>query len=38
MKGLIVWWQSLALPWRRWRIVGQVEAGDEVSECLPYRG
>ena len=38
MKGLIVWWQSLALPWRAWRIVGKVEAGDEVGECLPYRG
>lgn len=38
MKRLIVWWQSLPLPWRNWRIVGQVLAGDEVSGQLPYRG
>lgn len=38
MKSLIVWWQSLPLPWRNWRIVGQVLAGDEVPEQLPYCG
>ena len=38
MKSLIAWWQSLPLPWRNWRIVGQVLAGDEVSERLPHRG
>ena len=38
MKSLIAWWQSLPLPWHNWRIVGQVLAGDEVSERLPHRG
>ena len=38
MKRLIAWWRSLSLPWRRWQIVGQVGAGDEVPEQLPYRG
>ena len=38
MKRLIAWWQSLPLPWRPWRIVGQVGAGDEVAERLPHRG
>ncbi len=32
------WWLSLAAPWRRWRVVGYVAAGDEVPEELPYRG
>ena len=36
MKGLIAWWHSLPLPWRRWRIVGQVEEADEVAERLAY--
>ena len=31
-------WLSLSLPWRRWRVVGYVEAGDEVPPNLPYRG
>ena len=38
MNGLVVWWQSLPLPWRRWRIVGRVDAADEVGEHLAYRG
>ena len=38
MKGLKAWWQSLPLPWRRWRIVGQVLAADQVPERLPHRG
>ena len=38
MKRLIDWWKSLPLPWRPWRIVGQVGAGDEVPEQLPHRG
>ena len=38
MTSLIAWWQSLPLPWRNWRIVGQVLAGDEVSERLPHCG
>ena len=35
LKGLIARWQSLPLPWRPWRIVAQVAAGDEVAEHLP---
>ena len=38
MKKLTAWWQSLPLPWRAWRIVGQVDAGDEVPDRLPDRG
>ena len=38
MKSLSVWWQSLPLPWRKWRVVGQVFAGDDVPDRLPYRG
>ena len=38
MKSLIAWWQSLPLPWRGWRIVTHVLAGDEVPERLPHRG
>lgn len=32
------WWQSLPFPWRPWRVVGYVEASDEVPERLPYKG
>ena len=38
MKKLSAWWQSLPIPWRAWRIVGQVGAGDEVPDRLPDRG
>ena len=38
MHILTAWWQSLPLPWRKWRIVGKVSAGDEVPEHLPHRG
>lgn len=31
----IPWWDWLPLPWRRWRIVLYVEAGDEIPERLP---
>lgn len=34
----IRWWQWLPLPWRRWRVVGRVEAGDEVPDSLPPKG
>lgn len=34
----IRWWQRLPLPWRPWRIVGHVPAGDEVPDRLPRRG
>lgn len=34
----IRWWQWLPLPWRKWRIVLYVEAGDAVPTRLPVRG
>lgn len=38
MKNLIAWWQSLPVPWRAWRVVGYVRAGDEVPNRLPNKG
>ena len=38
MRRLIVWWQSLPLPWRVWRVVGQVGEGDGVPDRLPDKG
>lgn len=40
MAGMkpVAWWQWLPLPWRRWRIVGHVEAADEVPDHLPRKG
>lgn len=38
LKAMFVWWQSLPLPWRSWRVVGRVAAGDDVADRLPYRG
>ena len=38
MRRLIVWWQSLPLPWRVWRVVGQVGAGDGLPDWLPDKG
>ena len=35
---LMNWWQSLPFPWRPWRIVGHVDASDEVPEQLPVKG
>ena len=34
----IAWWEWLPLPWRKWRLVGRVQAGDEVPERLPRMG
>jgi hypothetical protein len=34
----IPWWQWIPLPWRRWRLVGNVDAGDEVPHRLPRKG
>ena len=28
------WLRRLRLPWRRWRVVGQVDAADELPESL----
>lgn len=36
--SLIRWWRSLPLPWRMWRAVGHVSAGDEVPNRIPRRG
>lgn len=36
MKELSAWWRSLPLPWRRWRVVAQVQAVDEVPDRLAY--
>lgn len=32
------WWRSLPLPWRKWRVVSHVLAGDEVPHRIPRRG
>ena len=32
------WYESLPLPWRPWRVVDCVAAGDEIPVTLPYRG
>lgn len=34
----IRWWRSLPPPWRRWRVVDHVLAGDEVPDRIPTRG
>lgn len=34
----VSWWQWMPLPWRKWRLVGRVEAGDEVPDRLPRKG
>ena len=38
VKDLIAWLRSLPLWLRSWRIVGRVDAGDEVPDCLPEKG
>ena len=38
INRLIAWWESLAFPWRAWRVIGQVGAGDEVPDRLPAKG
>ena len=38
MKQMVAWWQALPLPWRAWRVVGHVSAGDEVPDQLPDKG
>ena len=38
MKALITWWRSLPFPWRPWRIVERVSAGDEVPDQIPNKG
>jgi hypothetical protein len=38
LNAICRWWDDLSLPWRLWRIVLQVEHGDEVPAALPARG
>lgn len=38
LTAIHAWWLSLSVPWRRWRIVGYADAGDEVPDTIPYRG
>jgi len=38
MTSRSVWWKRLQLPWQRWRVVGQVSAGDEIPTDIPVRG
>ena len=38
VKNLVSWIQSLPLPWRRWRVVAQVAAVDEIPDQLPHKG
>ena len=33
----ITWWQWVPLPWRKWRVVVNVDAGDEVPNRLPHQ-
>ena len=32
------WYASIRMPWRRWRLVAAVDAGDEIPEIIPARG
>jgi uncharacterized protein DUF6527 len=38
LNRLVDWWSQVLLPWRRWRVVLSVPAGDEVPESLPHHG
>jgi hypothetical protein len=31
----ICWWHWIPWPWKRWRIVATVTAGDEIPDRLP---
>jgi len=35
--GRISWWDRVPLPWRRWRVVLEVDAADEIPHKLPRR-
>jgi len=35
--GRISLWRRLPFPWRRWRVVLNVDAADEVPDDLPRR-
>lgn len=34
----ISWWDWLPLPWRKWRVVLRVDAGDQIPERIPRGG
>ncbi len=34
----IRWSDWLPFPWRKWRVVGEVAAGDEIPQRLPPKG
>jgi hypothetical protein len=34
----ISFWQWIPMPWRKWRVVTHVAAGDKIPEQLPRRG
>ena len=38
VRRAIAWWRSLPLPWRRWRVIARVGAGDEIPDRLPHNG
>jgi len=31
------WWDFINWPFRKWRVVGEVEAADEIPDKLPRR-
>lgn len=33
----IRWWQWIPWPWRGWRVIATVDAGDEIPASLPYK-
>ena len=38
LRRLRDWYASVSVPWRRWRLVASVDAGDEIPEIVPNRG
>lgn len=38
LKRMLRWLAASSAPWRRWRLVATVDAGDELPERLPKRG
>ena len=38
VKQLHTWWERVTLPWREWRIVMSVRAGDEIPGNIPKYG
>jgi len=38
LRQFHTWWERASLPWRKWRIVMNVETGDEIPEDIPKYG